>query len=114
MLDTSVLTSAMRSPDGASGILVRAVLNGLFRPLISVPLILEYESVLTRPEHLVASGFTRREAVRIVKAFCKMGEPVDIEFRLRPLSRDPNDEFVLETAFHGKAEMIVTFNHQRL
>jgi predicted nucleic acid-binding protein len=79
-----------------------------------VPLILEYESVLTRPEHLVASGFTRREAVRIVKAFCKMGEPVDIEFRLRPLSRDPNEEFVLETAFHGKAEMIVTFNHQRL
>jgi predicted nucleic acid-binding protein len=39
-----------------------------------------------------------------------MGEPVHISHRLRPQLVDPDDEFVLEAAYHGKAEMIVTLN----
>jgi putative PIN family toxin of toxin-antitoxin system len=112
VLDTSVLVAALRSSVGASSLLVKAVLRGDLKPLISVPLVLEYEAVLTRPEHLRASGFTAQEAVKIVKAFCKMGEPVHLSHRLRPQLQDPNDEFVLETAFHGKAEAIVTFNYK--
>jgi predicted nucleic acid-binding protein len=82
------------------------------KPLVSVPLVLENEAVLTRPEHLQASGFTELEAVKIVKAFCKMGEPVHLSHRLRPQLPDPNDAFVLETAFYGKALAIVTFNYK--
>jgi predicted nucleic acid-binding protein len=105
-----VLVAALRSSSGASSLLVEAVLSGHLKPLISVPLVLEYEVVLTRAEHLRASGFTAPEAVKIVKAFCRMGEPVHIAYRLRPQLLDPNDEFVLETAFHGKADVIVSFN----
>jgi putative PIN family toxin of toxin-antitoxin system len=112
VLDTSVQVAALRSSAGASSLLIEAVLRGDLKPLVSVPLVLEYEAVLTRPEHLRASGFTTEEAVRIVKAFCKMGEPVHLSHRLRPQLQDPNDEFVLETAFHGKAEAIVTFNYK--
>jgi putative PIN family toxin of toxin-antitoxin system len=112
VLDTSVLVAALRSSAGASSLLIEAVLRGDLKPLVSVPLVLEYEVVLTRPEHLRASGFTTEEAVRIVKAFCKMGEPVHLSHRLRPQLQDPNDEFVLETAFHGNAEAIVTFNYK--
>ena len=111
-MDTSVLVAALRSSLGASSLLVKAVLRGDLKPLISVPLVLEYEAVLTRPEHLRASGYTAQEAVKIVKAFCKKGEPVHLAHRLRPQLHDPNDEFVLETAFHGKAEAIVTFNYR--
>lgn len=111
-MDTSVLVAALRSSLGASSLLVKAVLRGDLKPLISVPLVLEYEAVLTRPEHLRASGYTAQEAVKIVKAFCKKGEPVHLAYRLRPQLHDPNDEFVLETAFHGKAEAIVTFNYR--
>ena len=111
-MDTSVLVAALRSSSGASSLLVEAVLRGDLKPLISVPLVLEYEAVMTRSEHLLASGFTAEEAVRIVKAFCKMGEPVHLSHRLRPQLQDPNDEFLLETAFHGKAEAIVTFNYR--
>ena len=75
-----------------------------------MPLALEYEAVLTRPEHLAASGYAEDEAVGIVRAFCRFGEPVDLAYRLRPQLQDPDDEFVIETAFHGRADAIVTFN----
>ena len=85
------------------------VLDGELRPLISVPLALEYEAVLSRPEHF--GGSIGSEAnLDVVRAFCKMGEPVHIAYLLRPQLADPDDEFVLETAYHGRAEMIVTLN----
>ena len=110
MLDTSVLVAAIRSPLGASSWLVNAVLLGEFKPIVSVPLVLEYESVLTRPEHLAASGYTTQEVIGLVKAFCRMGEPVHLPERLYPNLPDPDDEFVFETALHGRADAIVTFN----
>lgn len=112
VLDTSVLVSALRSPAGASNLLVQSVLQGKMRPLISVALALEYEAVLMRPEHLALSGFDSSEAMKIVHAFCSRGEPVHIAHRLRPQLVDPDDEFILETAYHGRADCIVTFNRR--
>jgi len=85
------------------------VLDGEFRPLVSVPLVLEYEAVLSRPEHF-AGAVDSQANVEIVQAFCTMGEPVHIAHRLRPQLVDPDDEFVLEAAYHGKAETIITLN----
>ena len=82
------------------------------RPLISVALALEYEAVLMRPEHLAVSGFDSIEAMKIVNAFCSRDEPVHIAHRLRPQLVDPDDEFILETAYHGNADCIVTFNRK--
>jgi putative PIN family toxin of toxin-antitoxin system len=110
VLDTSVLVAALRSPTGASDQIVQAVLKGILRPLVSVPLVLEYEAVLSRPEQLAVSGFSAEEVGGIVKAFCQLGEPVHLARSLRPQLIDPDDEFVLETAVYGKAEGIVTFN----
>jgi len=111
VLDTSVLVAAVRSQKGASRELLRMVLEGELRPLVSVPLVLEYEAVLTRPEHLGGSVDAQAN-IDIVKAFCRMGEPVHIAHRLRPQLVDPDDEFVLETAYHGRADLIVTLNIQ--
>jgi predicted nucleic acid-binding protein len=95
---------------GASDLLFQAVLEGMLRPLISVPLVLEYEAVLSRPKQLAVSGFSTEEVVGVVKAFCRLGEPVHLARSLRPQLVDPDDEFVLETAVYGKADVIVTFN----
>lgn len=52
VLDTDVLVAALRSDQGASRQLLMAALEHRVDMLVSVPLILEYEAVLTRPEHL--------------------------------------------------------------
>jgi len=51
VIDTSVFVAARRSRQGAFNALIRRIERGTFRVLASVPLFLEYEAVLTRPEH---------------------------------------------------------------
>ena len=54
VLDTATVVAAVRSDAGASRQLVRAALERRrgFTPLVSVPLLIEYEAVLTRAEAL--------------------------------------------------------------
>jgi putative PIN family toxin of toxin-antitoxin system len=110
VLDTDVLVASLRSSLGASRQLLLAALDGRFELLLSVPLILEYEAVLTRPEHLSACGLTGREIERILDDLASVARPVKLAFRWRPRLVDPNDDMVLETAVNGSAHAIVTFN----
>jgi predicted nucleic acid-binding protein len=64
VLDTDVIVAALRSKQGASRQLLLAALNKRFELLLSVPLILEYEAVLTRAEHLAACGLSSAEVGR--------------------------------------------------
>ena len=74
-----------------------------------MPLILEYESVLTRPEHLAASGATREDVAAVLDELAAIAKRVQLIIRTRALLLDPKDEMVLETAVNGHAEAIVTF-----
>ena len=49
VLDTDVAVAALRSDRGDSRQLLLAALNRQFELLLSVPLLLEYEAVMTRP-----------------------------------------------------------------
>jgi predicted nucleic acid-binding protein len=92
VVDTNVVIAALRSRRGASF----AVLRGIGRtwvPLISVPLILEYESVGKREAQRLKIPEGAVEA--ILRAFCFIGRETDIYFRLRPFLPDPGDEFIL-------------------
>ena len=86
------------------------VLDRVFEVLASVPLIIEYEAVLTRPEHLDASGLTSREMNEVLDALVRVSVPVHFWFMWRPRLKDPADEMVLETAVNGEADWLVTFN----
>jgi predicted nucleic acid-binding protein len=90
------------------------VLEGKFEVLVSVPLIIEYEAVLTRPEHLEASGLTSRQVNEVLDALVKVAIPVYLRFLWRPRLKDPADEMVLETAVNGGADWLVTFNLRHL
>ncbi|HYG87951.1 MAG TPA: putative toxin-antitoxin system toxin component, PIN family [Azospirillum sp.] len=110
VIDTNILIKARRSRSGASNALLRAVNEGAFRMLVSVPLFLEYEAVLTRPEHLMASGLTERQALGFLDYLAGLVEPVRLHYLWRPQLSDVADEMVLETAINGRADWIVTFN----
>lgn len=112
VLDTDVVVAALRSDRGASRQLLLAALNRQFELLLSVPLILEYEAVLTRPQHLAACGLSSAEVGRVLDDLAAIAKPVRLAFRWRPRLSDPDDDMVLETAINGSAGAIVTFNQR--
>src|SRR5713101_3514111 len=108
VLDTSVLVAALRSRQGASFRLIEWLRAGAFEIAISVPLALEYESVLAR--HAGILKLRRSEVITLVDYFCAVGKRQPIYYLWRPTLRDPNDEFVLELAVASGCRHIVTHN----
>jgi putative PIN family toxin of toxin-antitoxin system len=112
VLDTDVMVAASRSDAGASRQVLEAALDRRFELLLSVPLMLEYEAVLTRPEHLATSGVSKEDVFAVLDELASIGTKVRFEIRTRPTLRDADDEMVLETAVNGNADAIITFNDQ--
>ena len=110
VLDTNVIVAGLRGPSGASAELLRRLRLGNGTLILSVPLLLEYEEVSTRPEHLDAFGLSADEVGIVLDVLVAIAEPIEIKFLWRPQLRDATDEMVLETAINGKADAIVTFN----
>jgi putative PIN family toxin of toxin-antitoxin system len=110
VLDTATMIAAIRSSAGASNRLLVAGLEQRLTMLASTPLLIEYEAVMTRIEHLEASGLTVEEVSAVLDTVAATAEPVRLAFHWRPTLRDPDDDMVLETAANGRADAIVTFN----
>jgi len=112
VLDTTAMVAAMRSNVGASRWLLHSALEqqrGLTL-LVSVPLLIEYEAVMTRPEHLRTARLSARDVAVLLDAVAAVAEPVRLAFLWRHTLPDPNDDMVLEAAVNGRADGIVTFN----
>jgi predicted nucleic acid-binding protein len=56
ILDTNVLVAALRSDMGASYALVSQLPSERFQIALIVPLYLQYQDVLTRPEHMTGAS----------------------------------------------------------
>jgi predicted nucleic acid-binding protein len=112
VLDTSVIVAATRSDSGASRQVLRAALEGRFELLLSVPLALEYEAVLKRPEQLAVSGGTTEEIDKLLNALIALAKPVYRSFFWRPLLPDADDDMALETVLSGHSDLLVTFNRR--
>lgn len=111
-MDTDVLVAAVRSDRGASRVVLTAALERHFQLLASVPLMLQYESVLTRSEHLIAAGVSDGDAQVLLDAIALVATPVRISYLWRPMLPAPGDDLVLETAVNGHAEAVITFNRR--
>jgi predicted nucleic acid-binding protein len=75
-------------------------------------LVLEYEAVCVRDEHLRAAGLDRKQVTLFLDAVAALIEPVESHFIWRPQLKDPSDEMVLEAAVNGQADAIVSFNRR--
>ncbi len=108
ILDTCVLVSALRSKDGASHLVLRAVLAGKIRLALSVALAIEYEEVCLRPgliPHLDSA-----QIIKIVDGLCHLSQHQKIFYTWRPFLSDPDDDLVLELALSAGAPFIITQN----
>lgn len=110
VLDTNVLVAASRSRKGASAKLLSLVGTGRFDVCLSVPLLLEYESVFLRGIEPGSPDWQGR--MDILDYLCAVGKRQEIFFLWRPYLRDPKDEMVLETAVAGGCEAIVSYNRK--
>src|SRR5687767_13563572 len=109
VFDTSVLVAATHSRDGASFALVSCIPSGTFQICLSVGLYLEWQDVLTRPEHL-PPGQTADNALAFLRYLSGQAWLQEIFFLWRPFLRDPGDDMILELAFASNCRYVVTHN----
>jgi putative PIN family toxin of toxin-antitoxin system len=114
VLDTDVVVAGVLSPTGASRQLLIAAADRRFELLVSVPLMLEWEAVLKRPEILRAANGSPDDIDVVLDQLAEVCLPINLHFLWRPRSKDPDDDMVLETAINGQADVIATFNVRHL
>lgn len=110
ILDTNVLVAALRSRRGAAFKLLSLFSSGRYRLAVSVPLLLEYEDVLSRrPESLWLSS---QSVADLLDQICAVADKYLIYFLWRPHLPDPKDDHLLELAVASRSPYIVTYNRR--
>ncbi len=109
VLDTNVLVAALKSRAGASFRVMELVVAGRLQPAVTTPLMLEYESVLTRPG-LLPPTLSPSDISRFLDWFAHVASRHRVHFLWRPQLPDPNDDLVLETSLAANCPYLITFN----
>lgn len=110
VLDTNILVAGLRSSQGAAFKLLSLVGTDRFGINLSVPLVLEYEDVLLRPELRIPLS---PDAIRDVLDYhCAVARHHEIFFLWRPYLKDPGDDMLLELAVKAGCRFIVTYNER--
>ena len=108
VIDTNVFISALRNDTGASFYLLSLVGKNEFESNLSVPLIMEYESVAHR--FLRETNLTVPDLNDILDYICSSSNKHKINYLWRPFLKDPKDDLVLELAVKARSQYIITFN----
>ncbi len=107
--DANILLGALRSRRGASHVVLRGMLIGEVPFAVSPTVVLEYESVLKRPEILGETPWIRPEQIdSLLDAVCARGKLVEPWFRFRPFLVDPKDDPYIDCALAGGASVILS------
>jgi len=108
VIDTNVLVAGLRSRRGVAALLLSLVGKDVFGINLSVPLVLEYEDVLLRPE--LELEISRAAITAILDYHCTVARHHEIFFLWRPYLKDPGDDMVLELAVKAGCRFVVTYN----
>jgi predicted nucleic acid-binding protein len=75
----------------------------------TVPLYLQYQDVLTRPEHMTGAS-TPDDMLNFLRYLCSTAHRQRSFFLWRPWLEDPHDDMVLEAAVASQSRYIITHN----
>jgi putative PIN family toxin of toxin-antitoxin system len=103
VLDTNVLVSAIIS-DGKSRELLRRGISKQFSIITSDLILKELTVVLRRPKFKTSPD----EVQRVIVSLMRTAEVVNVTSKIKAVKEDPKDDMVVETAYDGNADMIVT------
>jgi putative PIN family toxin of toxin-antitoxin system len=103
VLDTNVLVSAIIS-DGKPRELFRKGISKEFCIVTSELLLRELATVLRRPKFKTDED----EIHRIILALMQAAEVVEAVSKFNLIKDDPKDDMIVETAYDGKADFIVS------
>jgi len=103
VFDTNVLVSAMLS-DGKPHSLLMEAISKKFTLVVSDLILEEFEDVIQRPKF----RFTVDEFGMMFHVLMQTVELVDVVSNFNVVERDFKDDMVLETAYDGKADFIVS------
>lgn len=107
VVDTNVWVSALLNRYGYPAQILSALQAGRFTVLISEPLLEEFAEVLSRPRIARKYGVAQEDIAELVALLRERGIAVTVTGSVQ-LCRDPDDDVVLETAFLGKADLVVS------
>lgn len=110
VLDTNVLTAALISPFGASFRVLEKIVAGDLRVVATPALWAEYEEQLSGARFTSLTPLSRREVDDILDYLASVVEPVVNDFVWRGILPDEDDAMVVEAAFNGDADFMLTFN----
>ena len=109
-LDTSVLYQALRSTRGASHQILQLIRQKKLTVALTVPVFLEYQAVLYRPETLRDLKLARGEVDAVLDLLLLNGELHAVSFLWRPNLTDADDDLFVECAFAGQSDFLITRN----
>lgn len=112
ILDTNILLAGLRSQRGASYKLLSILNDSRWQLNISITLVLEYEEILKREQQQL--GLSLEDINDIINTICFIANKRTIFYLWRPLSPDPDDDFLLDLAIESQADYIITYNQKDL
>ena len=105
VLDTNIVVSAALKPEGLQRAVFLLAITKPARLYVSVPILSEYRTVLSRPELRIRKGL-QRQLLQFVKNRAHLVTPA----RIVQATLDPNDNMSLECAEEAHADYLVTGN----
>jgi putative PIN family toxin of toxin-antitoxin system len=107
VLDTNVVVAGLLKPTGPPGEILSLLRGGAFIAVFSRELVDELAAVLAAPKLKTKYRQGRQDLEAIAGLFALRGELVEIGERVR-VCRDPDDDFLIETALAGRADFLVS------